>query len=110
LRADFGRYLSEVDFIEGNAAITKAYWPTWVEAAKRNPEASRLVVRYTRRPAEELYHTADDPFEGVNLAADPASQATKGRLAAALDRWLHAARTSANSYEKPANRESHEGR
>jgi len=96
--------------LAGNAAITNAYWPTWVEEAKTDPKARHLVDRYTRRPAEELYHTADDPFEGVNLAADPASQATKGRLAASLDRWLHAARTSANSYEKPANRESHEGR
>lgn len=74
--------------LAGNKAITNAHWPTWVEAAKRDPEASRLVVRYTRRPAEELYHTAADPFEGVNLASDAASQAAKGRLAAALDRWL----------------------
>lgn len=54
----------------------------------RNLTPDVPVDRYTRRPAEELYDTAADRFELVNLAADPAARLTKHRLAAALDRWL----------------------
>jgi uncharacterized sulfatase len=74
--------------LAGKAATTNGYWPTWLEAARVDPAARRLVDRYTRRPAEELYRTATDPFEATNLAADPASQGVKARMAAELDRWL----------------------
>ncbi len=42
----------------------------------------------TPRPAEELYDLRADPFEMVNLAADPASAATLERLRSEHDRWL----------------------
>jgi uncharacterized sulfatase len=47
-----------------------------------------LVRRYITRPAEELYHTAEDAFEMTNLAHDPKYADMKARLGAELDRWL----------------------
>ena len=49
-----------------------------------------MVHRYLRRPAEELYHTSEDPFEHRNLAGDPMYAETQARLAAELDRWMAA--------------------
>ena len=40
-----------------------------------------------RRPAEELYDLAIDPWQVTNLADDPTHAATKARLRARLDRW-----------------------
>jgi N-sulfoglucosamine sulfohydrolase len=64
------------------------YWPTWVWAATTDPRARMLVNRFMRRPPEELYHTAEDPFEHTNLAADPRYADVKARLSAELDRWM----------------------
>ena len=64
------------------------YWGSWVFSATENPKHLRLVERFISRPAEELYHTAQDRFEMTNLAADPAHAETKARLAAALDKSL----------------------
>jgi uncharacterized sulfatase len=74
--------------LTGNRTITNDFWPTWVEAARTDPTARRLVDRYTNRPGEELYHTASDPYEQTNRAAEPAARAVRARLSAELDRWL----------------------
>lgn len=40
------------------------------------------------RPVEELYDTAHDPEQLVNLASDPRHLETKARLASLLDQWI----------------------
>jgi uncharacterized sulfatase len=40
------------------------------------------------RPAEQLYNTAEDPYELKNLADDPAFSDIKALLSAELDRWM----------------------
>jgi uncharacterized sulfatase len=74
----------------GDGGLNNPYWATWVWAAAEDPRTYALVKRYTLRPPEELYHTAADPFELTNLAADPAHGAIKDRLRVELDRWLAA--------------------
>ncbi len=74
--------------IQGAGALNNPYWPTWIGTAWDTPETYRLVKRYMLRPAEELYHTAADPYEMENLAADPIHADVKARLSAELDRWL----------------------
>ncbi|GAA5130154.1 sulfatase [Luteolibacter yonseiensis] len=64
------------------------YWSTWMFRSTEDAHALHMVQRYMHRPAEELYHTAEDRFEMTNLATDPAHAETKARLAAALDRSL----------------------
>lgn len=63
-------------------------WNSWVEKAKTDPQAARLVDRYQHRPLEELYDMQADPFELNNLAADPSHAAKKAELAARLDAWM----------------------
>lgn len=64
------------------------YFATWMFASPFNERAYRIVSRYMHRPAEELYHTAGDPFEQINLADDPKYAAVKERLSGELHRWM----------------------
>lgn len=64
------------------------YWGSWLAHSSEHPAILHLVERYLNRPAEELYHTAEDRSELTNLAADLAHAETKARLSAALDRHL----------------------
>ncbi len=72
----------------GSGSLNNPYWATWVWDAWNNPDTYKLVKRYTHRPAEELYHTSDDPFELTNLAGDQRSAGVKKHLAAELERWM----------------------
>jgi N-sulfoglucosamine sulfohydrolase len=49
----------------------REYWDSWVEKAKTDPRAARVLQRYHHRPAEELYDIVADPQEMQNLAAEP---------------------------------------
>jgi uncharacterized sulfatase len=73
---------------QGDGALNNPYWATWVWSSQTDPETYALVKRYTLRPPEQLYHTADDPYEMKNLAADAVSGGVKTRLATELDRWM----------------------
>jgi uncharacterized sulfatase len=72
----------------GDGKLNNPYWATWVRDAWSDPHTYDLVKRYVHRPAEELYHTAKDPYEMTNLADDPAAAGVKNRLSAELDRWM----------------------
>jgi uncharacterized sulfatase len=85
------------------------YWGTWIFLADRDPATLRLVERFLKRPAEELYHTARDRFEMTNLAADPAHAATKARLAAELDRHYAGHQDPGAALDSPASFEAAAG-
>jgi uncharacterized sulfatase len=72
----------------GEGQLNNPYWATWVREAWADRRTYDLVKRYLSRPSEELYHTADDPYELANLADDPACASIKARLGAELDRWM----------------------
>ena len=72
----------------GGATVHNPYWSSWMATALDNERTYKLVKRYMRRPAEELYHTAEDAHELVNLIDKPEHAEIKAKLAAALDRWL----------------------
>lgn len=72
----------------GEGQLNNPYWATWVREAWADRRTYDLVKRYLSRPSEELYHTADDPYELANLAEDPACSSIKARLRAELDRWM----------------------
>lgn len=68
---------------------TFAFWPTWEKAAESGDDhAERMVRRYRKRPAEELYDVANDPHCLNNLIDDPALADVKTRLSDELDRWM----------------------
>ena len=72
----------------GKGEIDNAYWPSWVRQTWTDERTYNLVKRYMSRPAEQLYHTAKDPYEMTDLAEDPAAADVKARLRAELDRWM----------------------
>jgi len=72
----------------GGGASRRHYWSTWMYEAWESERTNTLVHRYMRRPAEELYHTAEDPYEMNNLAGSADYAKVKARLSAELDRWL----------------------
>lgn len=72
----------------GGATVHNPYWSSWMATAFDNERTYQLVKRYMRRPAEELYHTTEDPAEMTNLADAPEHAERKARLSAALDAWL----------------------
>lgn len=74
----------------GNGELNNPYWATWIFTTGENPRNYDLVKRYMLRPAEQLYHTAEDPFEMRNLASDPEFAAVRKRLSQELDGWLEA--------------------
>ena len=72
--------------------VTKApgpdgYWNSWVNRAKTDPKAAKLVERYEHRKAEELYDLEADPYELNNLAEEPAQTQTLEALREKVRQW-----------------------
>ena len=74
--------------MKGTGVLNNPYWATWVRDSWNNPHAYKVVRRYMRRPAEQLYHTTEDPYEMTNLAGNPEFSGIQKRLSGELDRWM----------------------
>lgn len=73
--------------LRGEGMLNNPYWGTWVWDSANSPRTYRLVTRYMNRPPEQLYHTADDPYELENLAGEKQYAKQKSRLKKELARW-----------------------
>jgi uncharacterized sulfatase len=74
-----------------NVLITRDkenYWRSWVERAKKDAKAAKLVEMYQHRPAEELYDLRRDPYELNNIAPDPANRELVASLRKRLEDWM----------------------
>jgi len=76
-------YLSWIPY-RNRHPVMQELWRLHAEGALT--ETQRLFLA-ERRPPEELYDTAADPYEVRNLAGDPAHRATLERMRQALDAW-----------------------
>lgn len=88
--------------LKGDGLLNNPYWGSWVWGTEEDPNVYRLVKRYMLRPAEQFYHTANDPYEMHDLSAGGAAEggataersaaadAVRRRLSAELDRWTAA--------------------
>ncbi len=65
-----------------------AYWTSWEEAAREDPAAASLVLRYYLKPAEEFYDLEKDPEELNNLAGDPRYRVHIHRMREQLGAWM----------------------
>jgi len=77
-------YAQRVSYME--EMPTMQVWRKWNEEGKLNA-AQKLFFAPTK-PAEELYDTAADPHEVVNLAGKPEHQIKLQELRAELERWM----------------------
>lgn len=72
---------------DGVAADGRDYWASWAKLGESDQRAAAVVERYRHRPAEELYDLAADPWEQINLAADPAHAAVLADLREKVRKW-----------------------
>lgn len=72
----------------GGGRLNNPYFATWLGADARRTDVYQRVQRYMIRPAEQLYLTADDPYEMNNLVADPKHSAVLEHLRQELDQWM----------------------
>ena len=72
----------------GGGRLNNPYWATWVGSDPKHTNTYDLVKRYMRRPAEQFYHTAKDPYELTNLTDSGNRNEIRDRLRAELDRWM----------------------
>ncbi len=79
----------------------RAFFSTWEDKARTDPQAAQILKRYHARPAQELYDLETDPHEQRNLAADPAHQGELARLGGQLDAWLKTQDDKLSVFEKP---------
>lgn len=78
-----------------------AYFPSWRNAAEKDPAAKTIVDSYYKRPAEELYDLQADPDEQVNLAGDRRYAKELAGLRARLAAWRKAQGDSGTVPVKP---------
>lgn len=64
------------------------YWNSWLQSAVSDPQARERVRAYQQRPAEELYHLDEDPWELSNLIDDPSHAARVADLSQRLEQWM----------------------
>jgi uncharacterized sulfatase len=72
----------------GDGNLNNPYFATWLGAGARRRDVYNLLKRYMSRPPEQLYLTADDPYELTNLVDDPQHAEIKQKLSRELDRWM----------------------
>ncbi len=70
-------HFTQVDGIQDSH---KDVYITWLEKAKTDAAAARIVQLAEQHPGEELYDTLQDPHELTNLIGDPAVAAVLRRL------------------------------
>ena len=73
----------------------KDVWDTWVEKAKTDPAAAKLMNVIEHHPAGELYDTQADPYELQNLAGKGELKPVLERLREKLTQWRNAQGDSA---------------
>jgi arylsulfatase A-like enzyme len=74
-------------------------------AGRLNSLQEKLLFSPTR-PAEELYHLTEDPFETLNLAEEPARKNQLEQMRLALSRWEIQTNDLGRTPESPAMYES----
>ena len=63
------------------------YWREWLELAKTDERAARIIDRDMHRPAEELYDLRTDPHEQQNIAGEAAHASLLSELRSQLQTW-----------------------
>ena len=72
-----------------NACTNSTVFKSWRQkASDGDTTAAEKIIRYEKRPLEELYLITEDPYEWHNLANDPEYAEQKTELKKQLSRWM----------------------
>ncbi len=63
-------------------------WMSWVEKAKTDEHAAKIVERYIHRPEFEFYDIQNDPYELNNLIDDPKYAGIIREMRSELEAWM----------------------
>ena len=74
----FQKYLMKYD----------ATWKSWVEKAKTDEEAARVVSRFEKRPEIQFYDVVNDPFEINDIAGEAKYAAIIKEMRTELEAWM----------------------
>lgn len=86
-----------------NAVYGTDWWKEWVDLAESgDSHAKRIVGRYQKRPAEELFDVHKDPYNQTNLATDPELAAIRSELHGRLQQWMASQGDKGNETELAA--------
>ncbi|MDF1812994.1 MAG: sulfatase-like hydrolase/transferase [Verrucomicrobiales bacterium] len=77
------------------------YWDKWVDKAFVDEKARAKILKYLKRPAEELFQPGNDKWEQNNLATDPAAAKKLAELRTALNGWLAKTKDKKSTYGIP---------
>jgi N-sulfoglucosamine sulfohydrolase len=66
----------------------KEVWDTWVEKAKTDAAAAKIVGINEKHPREELYDTQANPYELNNIADQPEMRPILLKMRERLKKWL----------------------
>jgi arylsulfatase A-like enzyme len=66
----------------------KQVWDTWVEKARTDPQAAKLLDIIEHHPAEELYDLQTDPHELNNIAGKPEAKRVLRKMRRQLMKWM----------------------
>jgi N-sulfoglucosamine sulfohydrolase len=72
---------------EGAGPDGRAYWDSWLKRAETDPGAAAVLARYRRRPAEELYDVASDPYELRSVAGEAGNASVLAELREKVRAW-----------------------
>jgi len=78
-----------------------AFWDSWDEAAKKDPQAEQIIQSYFERPEEEFYDLKADSLEQNNLAGAPAQRKRLGELKGRLEAWMAEQRDQETVFNTP---------
>ena len=92
-----------------NACTNSTIFKSWRQkASDGDATAAEKIIRYEKRPAEELYAIIEDPYEWHNLANDPEYSEHKDELKKELSRWMESCGDKGQQTEMEAL--EHQGR
>lgn len=74
------KWTTHFTLVDGIPESHREVYGSWLERARADAAAAKLIETLERHPAEELYDTEKDPWELNNLAARPDMAATLARL------------------------------
>lgn len=80
----------EAQFSNGTTVARGAnhWWGSWLQEAKTDAEAGKIVDKYVNRPPEELYDTQSDPDNMTNLVDDPNHLMRRNEMRQAVLDWM----------------------